>query len=245
MTGPPQSLLTLSYQNTPSVFDEKGGVLATVFAVTNTTDVFSQGEYDWTQGQLTYGNDNAYVTIDVNATNPTLGATVVNLLSYADCTPNGLMGKWCMTNHVLGGSMNGYPLSETITPADCSASPPSPALGFNGSSLIVSLSACNGLGQNADWWVVMASPWGEWFSYAYPNKWVDTWHDVGTPIASALKGLPPAYKGPLSNFSGLALFDTTGLPSGNYVFYFGVDTDMNGVLDLGQLYYSSFSLNIP
>ena len=150
-----------------------------------------------------------------------------------------------MTNHVLGGSMNGYPLSETITPANCSASPPLPSLGRNGSKLIISLSACAGLGQNADWWVVMASPWGEWFSYVYPKQWVDLWHDVSTPITTALSGVSPAYKGPLVNKSGLAVLDTTGLPSGNYVFYFGVDTNMNGVLDVNQLYYNKFSMNVP
>lgn len=81
------------------------------------------------------------------------------------------------------------------------------------------------------------APSMHWYFYTYPNTWVD----IGTDLSR----VAPAYQGPLIDLSSLALFDTTGIPSGTYVFYFGVDTNMNEVLDLGQLYYSSFSLNAP
>lgn len=114
MTGSPQALVTLSNENTASVSDGNGGVAATVYALNN-TNVFSQGGNDYTQGQITYGNDNAYATIDINASNPLSGATSLTLLSYADCTAGGLMGTTCMTGHTGGGTMMATPLSETIS----------------------------------------------------------------------------------------------------------------------------------
>jgi len=212
------SVVALNYQNTPSVGDGNGGVLATAYA-SNTTDTF-------------YGTNNAYVILDVNAANPLSGAPNINLLAYMDCTPGGLMGRTCMSGRAGGGSMGGYPSSETVTNAD-----PLPGLGVNGSSLAISLAAGAELGHNADWWLVAYTPWGHWYYYVYPSRWID----VGT----TLNDVSPAYQGPLGNLSNLALFDITGLPGGSYVFYFGVDMAMNGVLDYGLLYYSSFPLAVP
>ena len=109
-----------------------------------------------------------------------------------------------------------------------------PSISLNGSSLTLQLNAGDNIGKNADWWFVALSPSGHWFSYAYPNRW----NDIGTDLSQ----VSPAYQGPLADISSLVLFDTTGIPSGNYVFYFGVDTNMNGVLDYNQLYYSSLPL---
>ena len=114
------------------------------------------------------------------------------------------------------------------------SSPPFPGISLNGSSLTISLNAGEKIGKNADWWFVAKTPWGHWFYYVYPNRWID----IGTDLSKA----SPAYQGPLSDISSLVLFDTTGIPSGNYVFYFGVDTNMNGILDYDQLFYSSLPL---
>ena len=108
---------------------------------------------------------------------------------------------------------------------------------LNGSSLTISLTAGANQGQAADWWFVALTPSGHWYSYVYPGQWVDIGTDLG--------GVHPAYQGPLVDIAGVALFDTKGIPSGSYTFYFGVDTNRNGVLDYDQLYYSSFKLNAP
>jgi len=203
MTGPPQQTITLSHNKVASQSDGKGGVLATVFAV-DSTDVFWQGGYDWRSGQKTFGNNNAYVTIDVNATNPTSGATDINLLAYADCTPNGLMGVTCMTGYAGGGTMGAYPISETITLLPS----PSPTIGLNGSLLTMSLAAGADVGQNADWWLVAQSPMGNWYAYAYPYGWV--------LLGADLSQITPAYQGPLQNIAEMGIFETSGLPSGQY-----------------------------
>jgi hypothetical protein len=210
--------------------DGSGGILATVYAL-NSTTVFAPGSKS-----KTAGNYNASVTIDVNATNPALGATNINLLAYADCTTGGLMvrGTICTTGDKDGGTMSGVPTNITIEKIKTA---PSPGLYLNDSSLTISLVPNDELSQNADWWLVAYTPWGEWYYYVYPNKWVN----VGTDLGQAA----PAYQGPLANIPSLPLFNITGLPGGNYSFYFGVDMNKNGVLDYGQLYYSSFPLNIP
>ena len=110
-----------------------------------------------------------------------------------------------------------------------------PSISLKGSSLTIQLNAGDNIGKNADWWFVALSPWGHWYSYVYPN----IWNDIGTDLSK----VSPAYQGPLSNISSLALYDATGIPAGNYVFYFGVDMNMNGVLDYNQLFYSSLPLS--
>jgi hypothetical protein len=116
-------------------------------------------------------------------------------------------------------------------------SPSYPGLSLNGSLLTIQLNAGDNIGKNADWWVVAQTPWGHWFSYVYSNR---RWIDIGTDLSR----VSPTYQGPLIDVYGLALFDTAGIPNGNYVIYFGVDAKMNGVLNYNQLYYSSLPLTI-
>ncbi len=119
----------LSFQLS-SVYDATlGGLLVSVFRQ-NTTDVFQGGGFA-TGGRKEYGNQNAYVTIFVNTTDPTAALTSaqVDKLVYGDCTDGSLMGmgspRTCMTGWVdhakanlAGGTMMGtYPIGQTITAA--------------------------------------------------------------------------------------------------------------------------------
>ena len=119
--------------------------------------------------------------------------------------------------------------------------PPLPStktgVGVAGSLLTIKLSAGVNAGRDADWWLVALAPSKHWYSFIYPNTWVD----IGTDLSN----VRPAYQGQLFDISNRALYNTKGLRSGTYAFYFGVDTNRNGVLDFDQLYYSSFSLNAP
>ncbi|MBN8760640.1 MAG: hypothetical protein BGO61_00925 [Thiobacillus sp. 65-69] len=115
----------LDYQLS-SVYDAAlGGVLVSVFHQ-NTTDVFSGGGFA-TGGTATFGNQNAYVTIFVNTSDPTAALTEAQTarLAYGDCTTGSLMmGSVCMTGWVgtepdlSGGTMQGtYPVMQSITVA--------------------------------------------------------------------------------------------------------------------------------
>lgn len=79
-------------------------------------DGYAHGDY------LSANPGNAYALIYVNTTDPTtsLSAAQVNLLAYADCAEQGMMGDDCMTGTTVSGygvigSMGGYPVSQTIT----------------------------------------------------------------------------------------------------------------------------------
>lgn len=67
---------------------------------------------------------NAYARIFVNTLDPTAPLTQAQIdrLAYADCTPRGMMGATCMTGTTVAGygalgSMDGYPISQTIAVA--------------------------------------------------------------------------------------------------------------------------------
>ncbi len=91
-------------------------------------------------------------------------------------------------------------------------------------------------GETADWWIVAETPMG-WYYYEYP----DMWHAVGSSMA----GLQPAYQGPLSHITEpMEVLRVTGLPAGQYAFYFGVDTLVNGLLDGEQLAYDGIAFEI-
>ncbi|GAB4439762.1 MAG: hypothetical protein OHK0026_05690 [Rhodocyclaceae bacterium] len=109
-----------------SVYDPTlGGLLVSVFHQ-NSTDVFQGGGFA-TGGTKEFGNQNAYVTVFVNTTDPTLPLTEAQTraMAYGDCTDGSLMGtsspKTCMTGWLkpdgtAGGTMMGTaPISQTIT----------------------------------------------------------------------------------------------------------------------------------
>jgi len=110
-----------------SVSDNNGAQLVSTFAL-NTTNVFEPSGFA-TGGTVYYGYGsgatnpdqggvgNAYVTVDINVTDPvaSLSGTQINLEAYGDCTNLGMMGKTCMTGVDGGGTMMGYPYSQTVS----------------------------------------------------------------------------------------------------------------------------------
>ena len=135
------------------------------------------------------------------------------------------------------GEVTGYFVDSLGTHGFLAKPVTTTAISQNGSSISIQTSAGGNLGVNADWWFVAYSPWGHYYSYVYPDQWID----IGTDLSR----LSPSYQGQLGNVTGMKLFDATGIPSGNYTLYFGVDTKRDGKLDFDRLYYSNFSLTIP
>lgn len=139
MSGTP-TYVPLNYQLS-SVSDGMGGLLVSTFAQ-NTSDVFLGGGFA-TGGTTTYGNENAYVSINLNLSDITSAFTPDQMatVSYADCTPGSLMGKTtCMTGwlgdgtDLSGGTMQGtYPIYQEIS---VSAVPVPAAVWLFGSGLI-------------------------------------------------------------------------------------------------------------
>ncbi len=103
-------------------------------------------------------------------------------------------------------------------------------------SATIQLDAAELAGELADWWIIAETPMG-WYYYEYPHMW----HGAGSSMA----GLLPAYQGPLFNLTEpLEVLRTTGLPTGQYAFYFGVDTLVNGALDGDSLSYDSTAFTV-
>ncbi len=101
-----------------------------------------------------------------------------------------------------------------------------------GGSLVVTveIAANKGWGANADWWVVADTPFG-WYHY---NYLADDW----------FPGQVVTYQGPLFDLGPYEVVNITGLPVGKYRVYFGVDMDMNGSIDMYQIYYDSVVVTI-
>ena len=98
-------------------------------------------------------------------------------------------------------------------------------------SITVSLDPDNLSGQNADWWVVEKTPSG-------------TWNHFDLNTGSMVQGLLPTHQGPLFNLGSTQLFNSSDLTVGTHTFYFGVDLNMNGSLDINSLYYDWVSVNV-
>jgi hypothetical protein len=118
--GPPRVVLSHQLSSQPVSLGGASGQLVATFAL-ETTDTFAEGGFA-PGGSKTYGNRNAYALVFVNTDDPTtpLTADQLNRLAYADCTPNGLMGKTCMTGTSAAaygrtGTMGAYPVSQTTT----------------------------------------------------------------------------------------------------------------------------------
>jgi hypothetical protein len=122
---------------------------------------------------------------------------------------------------------------------------PTPDIMANGSDGPVALSTSDPLsitvnfdpgsyaGMNADWWIAVEGPDGWWY-YSYPTGWY--------PIAD-FSLLLPTYQGPLVPVGTFEILNTTLTTPGPYIFYFGVDTIMNGVIDF-DIYYDAVVVNV-
>ncbi len=88
-------------------------------------------------------------------------------------------------------------------------------------------------GTNADWWIVAQS--GDLTAYydLAASNWI-----IG-PLA-------PSRQGALTAIPSETVFRAPGsaLPAGEYTFYFGVDTEMNGQLDIASLKFDSVVLTL-
>jgi len=84
--------------------------------------------------------------------------------------------------------------------------------------------------DNADWWLAADTPFGLWF-FTFEG-WTDNWQ--------------PVYQGPLFYLDPYEVFSTScsGLEEGTYIFYFGVDTNMDGDVTWNSLYCDTMVVNV-
>ena len=131
-------------------------------------------------------------------------------------------------------------LSPWISPAAA----PEAHLAANGESSILSvpwgtsvglsltLEANDQAGQEADWWFVRYDAEG-WSSLRlYPDR--PRWE----------AGFFPTYQGPLTSIDALELIRSADISPGRHDYYFGVDTRMNGALDMDSLSYHQVTVQV-
>ncbi len=116
---------------------------------------------------------------------------------------------------------NGSDGPITITPTD---------------ALSIKVQLTNAHPQNVDWWMVAKSPSGDWHYYVHPHQWI-----VAGP---SLANVSFAHQGPVFNLNPFQVLSATNLQPGTHRFYFGVDLNMNGLLDMDQVYYDSVEVNV-
>ena len=98
-------------------------------------------------------------------------------------------------------------------------------------SITLSLDPDNLSGQNVDWWVVESAPDGLFYHF-------------GRSTGSMVQGLSPTYQGPLFRLGTTQLLNSSSLAVGTHTFYFAVDLNMNGELDMNSIYYDSVGINV-
>jgi|GEM_PF-7111187 hypothetical protein len=114
-------------------------------------------------------------------------------------------------------------------------------------SVTIALTPGDMAGQGADWWVIARDPSFRYYFYD---------SDTGRWVLKCLSCMPiVSYQGGLIEMGPYEVLNTTAgpqmlgintadLPTGTYTFYFGVDLDMDGRMDMDQMYYDSVEVNI-
>jgi len=101
-------------------------------------------------------------------------------------------------------------------------------------SITVALQALDWLGISSDWWCVAQTAFSEPENWYHYNAIDDSWS----------QGFLVSFQGPLWDLSSpLEVLNIYGLPAGEYVFYFGVDNNMNAAWD-GYKYYDSVEVDL-
>lgn len=101
-------------------------------------------------------------------------------------------------------------------------------------TLTLSLDPGSHAGQDADWWVQVRT------SFSPPNDWY--YYDL--PTRSWMSGQDVTNQSALFYLSSKNIQIQKELPPGTYDFYFGVDLDMNGLVDFSQMHYDRVQVKI-
>ena len=179
-------------------------------------------------------------------------------LEHEECLNKTLLpGESCMTDIVFtpgsGGTKNAYISIETDDPASGtshiiltgtakSTVAPVPSLHVNGLEdsvnlkrdsqviLTASLDPKSYINENGDLWILME----------YKNRW----HYYSAQSGKWRRGSRIYKQGPLTSFESVEVLNTSSLRRGVYTFYFGVDTQMNGLQDLSNYQFDRITVTI-
>lgn len=171
-------------------------------------------------------------TVDVVFLSETEGSKNANL-----SIPSNASGTSVINIALAGTEASAPPVPQSALPV--------PQIRINGSTGTVNVTSHENLnitiglaskdykGDYADWWLLMKSP-KRWYSFnASRGKWIGKWR----------RRISYYQQGPLFDMGEVQVLNST-LPSGQYIFQFGVDLNMNGTLDHQEYYYDEVTVNI-
>jgi hypothetical protein len=96
--------------------------------------------------------------------------------------------------------------------------------------MTVELDSRDFAGINSDWWVLADTSMAGWYFWHLSGLWYP--------------GVIVTAQGPLADLPPYEVLNFTGLLPGIYNFYFGVDTVMNGLIDVDDLYFDSLTVEV-
>jgi hypothetical protein len=87
----------------------------------------------------------------------------------------------------------------------------------------------NSEGTEADWWIVVLTPFGWYYYDGATSNWVNAGENA--------VNIAPSYQKAITSVASNQLFQVSGLPEGKYIFYFAIDAK-NGLIDQDITYDS-------
>ncbi|MEE9355814.1 MAG: hypothetical protein V3U75_09525 [Methylococcaceae bacterium] len=150
-------------------------------------------------------------------------------------------GKWWLNIDWNAEDNNGPAItsSSELTPNILANSEEGPLKVQSGENVSVAVTLNSGAnaGKDADWWVAAQSSELGWFQYTVEGGW--------QPINSDLSDIKPGYQGALIDLnSPFELLSSSDIPKASYEIFFGVDQNMNGVLDFDGLVFDSVKVDV-
>ncbi len=220
-----------SFSPTSVTFDPSGGTGSVSVTAPVICSWITYSSTSWitvTSARIRTGNGTVNYSVSANRSGISRTGTIIITRSL---TPT--------TEDIFTVSQSGVGTGLTPPSLDIKAN------GFDGPIILgtkdnllvnASLTAGESWGLDSDWWVAADTPFG-WF---YLDVGTMNWTYAGVSYTD----LSPTYQWPLFDLSTFEVLNMTDLPEGTYTFYFAVDTNMNGVLDFGELFSDSVVVNI-
>jgi hypothetical protein len=186
-----------------------------------------------TNGGASFGS-NIRITDEISdARNDGFGGTFIGDYNGMCSTAGGAHPYWTDVRD-SNGNAEGYTTEISFEPTpDITANDSDGPLSINQGdnlSIKVALDAGNRIGENADWWLAVNTPFG--------------WYHFDTESGLWLSGILVGFQGELFTFDPFEVYNGSSLPGGSYVFYFAVDMIMNGSPDPDKAYIDNVQVDI-
>jgi hypothetical protein len=204
-----------------------------------TTDIY--GNVYVTGYTASFGTSNDYITIAYDSSGnllwekrydgPPNGGDMANDIAV-DALGNVYVTGRCITTDFPQNQQDYLTLKYSQFVVDIKANGSDSPISITRSdplSITIRLDAGIRTGEDADWCLAARTPFG-WYYYTLKAGWIP--------------GREVTLQTPLRDVPSREVLNMSGLPAGNYTFYFGVDMVMNGKINMAHAYHDSIKVTI-